>query len=152
VVKAIGVLYDDPRGRAKALKAMARSLDRRFARYPPRHLNDAVPEIRRQAIWGVGYLNLSSQASHLEQFFKNEEFRSDALFAYALSVPGETSRGRVQVLLNKIEDAADGFRAGEEMLAKIALDQRLMLRGLKPVFFPDDSEPQEELGPPRRPR
>jgi HEAT repeat protein len=147
VVKAIETLYDDPRSRARALKAMARSLDRSFASYPPKHLDDPDPEIKRQAIWGAGYLGLSSEAPRLEQFFEDNEFRSDALFAYALSVPGETSRGRVHALLNKIEDVAGGFRADEETLARIALDQRLMLHGMKPVFFPDESEPREEPEP-----
>jgi len=147
VTKAIEALYDEPRGRAKALKAMARSLDRRFASYPPKHLEDPDPELKRQAIWGVGYLGLSSEAPRLEPFFGDDEFRSDALFAYALSVPGETSRGRVHALLAKIEDAADGFRVDEEMLAKMALDQRLMLHGSKPVFFPDEPEVEEEPRP-----
>ena len=144
VTKAIEVLYDAPRGRAKALKAMARSLDRRFASYPARHLEDADSEIKRQAIWGVGYLGLTSEAPRLEPLLADDEFRSDALFAYALSVPGDTSRGRVHALLNKIEDVADGFRVDEETLVKIALDQRLMLHGIKPVFFPDESEVEEE--------
>lgn len=147
VTKAIESLYDEPRGRAKALKAMARSLDRRFAAFPPKHLDDSDPEIKRQAIWGVGYLGLSSEAPRLEPFFADHEFRSDALFAYALSVPGDTSRGRVQALLNKIEDAADGFGVDEETLVKIALDQRLMLHGAKPVFFPDETEMEEEPQP-----
>lgn len=147
VTKAIEALYDEPRGRAKSLKAMARSLDRRFAGYPPKHLEDPDPELKRQAIWGVGYLGLSSEAPRLEPFFGDDEFRSDSLFAYALSVPGDTSRGRVHALLNKIEDAADGFRVDEEMLVKIAIDQRLMLHGSKPVFFPDEPEAEEEPQP-----
>jgi hypothetical protein len=147
VTEAIEVLYDEPRGRAKALKAMARSLDRRFASFPPKHLDDADPEIKRQAIWGVGYLGLASDAPRLEPFFADNEFRSDALFAYALAIPGDSSRGRVHSLLNKIEDAADGFRVDEETLVKIALDQRLMLHGSKPVFFPDETESIEEARP-----
>ncbi len=147
VTNAIQTLYEHPRGRAKALKAMARSLDSRFARYPPRHLEDSDPEIKRQAIWGVGYLGLSSEAPRLQPFFSDNEFRSDALFAYALSIPGDTSRGRVRALLNKIEEAADGFRDDEEVLVKIALDQRLMLHGSKPVFFPDEPDVKEEPQP-----
>ena len=147
VLKAIEHLYEDPHARAKALKAMARSLDRRFASYPPTHLADADPEIKRQAIWGVGYLGLSADAPRLESFFNDEDFRSDALFAYALSVPGETSRGRVQALFNKIKDKLGGFRADEETLTKIALDQRLMLRGIRPVFFPDESGVPEDPEP-----
>jgi HEAT repeat protein len=147
VLKAIEDLYDGPKGRAQSLKAMARSIDRRFASYPAKHLQDADPEIKRQAIWGVGYLGLSSEAPRLEHLLDDNEFRSDALFAYALSIPGDTSRGRVHALLNKIEDVAGGFRAEEEMLAKIALDQRLMLHGIKPVFFPDGSEIEDEIQP-----
>jgi len=147
VVKAIEALYEDPRGRAKALKAMARSLDRRFASYPPQHLDDPDLEIKRQAIWGVGYLGLASEAPRLEPFLNDNEFRSDALFAYALSIPGETSRMRAHAMLNKIEDVADGFRADEEMLVQIALDQRLMLHGIKPVFFPDETDQEKEPEP-----
>ena len=147
VAKAIETLYADPRSRAKALKAMARSLDRRFAGYPPRHLEDPDSEIKRQAIWGIGYLGLASDAPRLEPFFEDDEFREDALFAYALSIPGDTSRGRIRALLNKIEDVAGGFRADEETLVQIALDQRLMLHRMKPVFFPDDDEVEEEPQP-----
>ena len=56
VYQAILSLYQDPLGRAKALKAMARSFDKRFAAYPPKHLNDPDPAIKTQAIWGIGYL------------------------------------------------------------------------------------------------
>ena len=140
VPAAIEALYGDPRSRAKALKAMARSFNPRFGEYPPRHLEDSDPEVKRQAIWGVGYLNLSAQAPRLEAFFKDEEFRTDAMFAYALSVPGETSPGRARALLKKVATAAGGFREDEEELIQVAIDQRLMLHGKKAVFFPDDEE------------
>jgi len=142
VYQAILDLYRDPRARAKALKAMARSFDKRFAAYPPKHLDDPDPEIKRQAIWGIGYLTLSSDAPRLVELFDDDQFRTDALFAYALAVPGETSSGRVRALMNKVEDAAGGFREDEEDLVRIALDQRLMLHGKSPVFFP--AEPEEE--------
>jgi hypothetical protein len=146
VYQAILSLYQDPRGRAKALKAMARSFDRRFAAYPPKHLEDPDPDVKRQAIWGVGYLNLSSEAPRLVELFDDEQFRTDALFAYALSIPGETSAGRVRALMNKVEEAAGGFREDEEDLIRIALDQRLMLRGKDPVFFPDETD-EDEMAP-----
>jgi len=152
VYKAILSLYEEPRGRAKALKAMARSFDKRFSDFPPRHLDDPDPAIKTQAIWGVGYLNLSSEAPRLEALFDDDEFRSDALFAYALSVPGETSPGRVRALMKKVEEAAGEFREDEEDLVRIALDQRLMLHGKSPVFFPDDSDEEEaapEAAPPK---
>jgi HEAT repeat protein len=147
VFQAIQGLYADPRSRAKALNAMGQSFDRRFADYPPRHLNDPDPEIKRQAIWGVGYLGLISEAPRLKAFFDDEEFRSDALFAYALSMPGDTSRSQVRSLLNKIDEAAGGFRPEEQGLMEIALDQRLVLRGKKPVFSADEPDDETETEP-----
>jgi HEAT repeat protein len=143
VYQAILSLYQDPRGRAKALKAMARSFDKRFASYPPKHLDDPDPAIRTQAIWGIGYLGLSAEAPRLVELFEQDEFRTDALFAYALSIPGETSVGRIRALMTKVQEAAGGFRDDEEDLIRIALDQRLMLHGKSPVFFPDEEEDEE---------
>jgi len=140
VYQAILNLYQDPRGRAKALKAMARSFDKRFAAYPPLHLNDPDPEIKSQAIWGVGYLDLASDAPRLAEFFDQDRFRTDALFAYALAIPGQTSAGNIRALMAKVERAAGGFREDEEDLVRIALDQRLMLHGKNPVFFVDDED------------
>jgi len=147
VYQAILNLYQDPHGRAKALKAMARSFDKRFSAYPPKHLDDPDPDVKTQAIWGIGYLDLASEAPRLAELFDDEEFRTDALFAYALAIPGETSSGRVRALMSKVEEAAGGFREDEEDLIRIALDQRLMLHGKSPVFFPDDEEEEEGLAP-----
>ena len=144
VYQAILNLYQDPLGRAKALKAMARSFDKRFAAYPPKHLDDPDADVKTQAIWGIGYLALASEAPRLVELFDDEEFRTDALFAYALSIPGETSAGRVRALMTKVEQAAGGFRDDEEDLIRIALDQRLMLHGKSPVFFPDEEVEEEE--------
>jgi hypothetical protein len=145
VFQAIEELYADPRSRAKGLQAMARSFDQRFAGYPSQHLDDADPEIKRQAIWCVGYMRLAAEAPRLEAFFDDEEFRSDALFAYALSAPADASRARIRSLLKKVDDLSGGFRPEEEELVKIALDQRLMLAGMKPVFFEEDVEEDEPL-------
>jgi hypothetical protein len=147
VYQAILNLYQDPRGRAKALKAMARSFDRRFAAYPPKHLDDPDSAIKTQAIWGIGYLGLAQEAPRLVELFDDDEFRSDAIFAYTLSVPGETSPGRVRSLMKKVEEAAGEFREDEEELVRIALDQRLMLHGKSPVFFPDESDEEDEAAP-----
>jgi uncharacterized protein YecA (UPF0149 family) len=45
--------------------------------------------------------------------------------------------------MSKVEQAAGGFRDDEEDLVRIALDQRLMLHGKSPVFFPDEEEEGE---------
>jgi len=147
VFQAIEELYADPRSRAKGLKAMVRSLDRRFAGYPPKHLDDADPEIRRQAIWGVGYMRLTGEAPRLEAFFDRDAFRSDALFAYALAAPGDTSRSRIRSLLKKVDEVAGGLTPEEEELVKIALDQRLMMADMKPVFFEEDFDDEDEPQP-----
>ena len=102
-----------------------------------------IPTSRPRPSGASDISNLSSEAPRLEELFDDEEFRSDALFAYALSVPGETSPGRVRALMTKVEEAAGGFREDEEDLVRIALDQRLMLHGKSPVFFPDEAEEEE---------
>jgi HEAT repeat protein len=126
--------YADPGTRARALEAMWRSFDRRYAEYFPRHLNDPDPEVKRSAIWGVGYMGLGSYAGSLRSLMEDDEFRPDALFAYALSVPAEMSRGRVRALFRKIDDAAGGLSQGEANLVQVALDERLAMHGLEPVF------------------
>jgi SEC-C motif len=147
VFQAIEALYENQSSRAQALKAMARSLDRRFSAYPPRHLADSDIEVKRQAIWGVGYLRLSSEAPRLEALFDEEEFRRDALFAYALASPGETSPGRAPALLNKVDQLAGGLVPDEAELVKIAIDQRLMLAGHKAAFFGDETSEEPEAKP-----
>lgn len=149
VVRHIREFYDNPATRAKALDAMWRSFDPQFADYFPRHLDDSGIEIRRAAIRGVGYMRLGSQAGRLRAMFEDNNVRPDALFAYALSVPAEISRGRVRGLFRKIEDAADGLSQGEAELVQVALDQRLAMHGLEPVFSDPDAweKKDEELDP-----
>ena len=144
-------LYADPRGRAQALKAMARTRDLRFADYPPKHLSDPDVDVKRQAISAVGFLGLGSEASRLEPLFDDEEFRADALFAYALSVPGDISHGRMQALFNKIRAIAGGFQDEDEAnLVRLGLDHRLLLKGERPFFTADldDDEEEDELESP----
>jgi HEAT repeat protein len=137
--------YDRPETRLQAMEAMRNSFDRSFASYFPKHLDDKDPEVKREAIYGVGYLGISEKAEDLKRFFDDDEYRSDALFAYALSVRAEISRGRIKALFRRIEDLAGGFEPEEYEIVKLALDERLMLHGLKPVFFDDSAE--EELEP-----
>jgi len=132
--------------RTKALEAMWRSLDRSFAEYFPQHLDDTDAETRRQAIWGVGYLGIYASAERLTKFFEDEELRADALFAYGLSARHEISKARIRGLLRKIEEQAGGLSEGETELVQLALDERLVLHGHAPVFFPDTApEPAEAV-------
>ena len=134
VRKAIADLYESGEHRAKALEAMWRSMHPSFRDYFPRHLDDPDLETRRGAIWGIGYYGLKSELDRLRKLFDHEELRSDALFAYALSIPSEVSRGRMKGLLARIEKDAHGLSFLEEDLVKAALDERLMLAGKEPFF------------------
>ncbi len=132
--EAIGALYETKAGRAKALEAMWRSMHPSFRDNFAKHLDDDDLEVRRGAIWGVGYYGLKGELDKIRKLFDHEELRSDALFAYALAVPTEVSRGRMKSLLAKIEKEARGLSDLEEDLIKAALDERLMLAGKEPFF------------------
>jgi HEAT repeat protein len=135
---AIVDLYNTSQGRAKALEAMWRSLHPSFREYFARHLADPDLEIRRGAVWGIGYYGLKSELDRVRKLFDDEDLRSDALFAYALAVPAEVSRGRMKGLLTRVEKDAHGLSEIEEELVKAALDERLMLAGKEPFFGQED--------------
>ena len=135
---AITALYKEPAGRAKALEAMWRSVHPSFRDNFAKHLNDPDLETRRAAIWGVGYYGLRGELEKIRKLFEDDELRSDALFAYALAVPGEVSRGRMKGLLTRIERDARGLSDLEEGLVKAALDERLMLAGKEPFFTQEE--------------
>jgi len=137
---AMIALYDLPETRAQALEAMWRSLDRGFSSYFPAHIEDENEDIRRQAIFGVGYLGIGSEAERLKKYFEDHEWRADALYAWALSTPAEITRGRIPGLFRKIDKVAGGLSEGESELVQLALDQRLLLHGLEPVFYPDEDD------------
>jgi hypothetical protein len=136
---AIADLYNTSQGRAKALEAMWRSLHPSFSEYFPRHLADPDLEIRRGAVWGVGYYGLKSELERVRKLLDDDDLRSDALFAYALAVPTELSRGRMKGLLARVEKDAHGLSEMEEELVKAALDERLMLAG-KEAFFSEQRD------------
>jgi hypothetical protein len=133
-------LYENPKTRALAMEAMRNSFDRSFATYFPGHLDDADPEVKREAIYGIGYLSITEHADALKRFFDDDDYRSDALFGFALSVRAEISRGRIPALFRKIEDLAGGLADEEIEIVQLALDERLLLQGQKPVFFGDVDE------------
>ncbi|MGA8026608.1 MAG: hypothetical protein WB992_05640 [Bryobacteraceae bacterium] len=135
VREAIAELYKLPEGRAKALEAMWRSMHPSFHDYFARHLDDPDLEVRRGAVWGVGYFGVKGELERLRKMFDDEDLRSDALFAYALTIPGESTRGRMKGLLARIEKDARGLSEMEEELVKTALDERLILAGKEPVFL-----------------
>ena len=145
LLSIIEALYkDEPAARAKAIEAMWKSLDRRFQKYMEQHLDDPDANVRHHAIYGIGYLGVSSQAGRLVELFADDDFRHDALLSYALAVPTEVSRGRIKPLLRRIDQLAGGLTGPEEELVKDALDQRLLMHDQKPVFTETESEPAPE--------
>ncbi len=156
----IEALYEEGgTARAKAMEAMWRSLYKPFAKYFATHLTDKDdekdPAILHQALRGAGYFRLTAQADRIAKYFDNDDFRDDALFAYALAVPGETTRGRARGILRKI-DSITHLLPSESRLVMFAIDERLRLHGLAPVFAAEEeAEPQEEKAleapPPSKP-
>jgi len=123
--------------RIKAMEAMWRSLWEPYSKYFARHLEEKDPKLVREALRGAGYFRLTGHADKIASYFDRDEpydhLREEALFAYALAMPGETTRGRVRGMLRKI-DALAGLTEAEEELVMFGLDERLRLHGLEPVF------------------
>lgn len=140
--------YNSPDTRAHGLEAMWRSGDHRFSEYAIRHLDDADPELRRQAITAVGNLEIHAQAGRLTRFFDNEDLREDSLYAYARAVPGEVSRIRMRQLFNRIDELAGGLSEYEAAIVESAINVRLDQHGLKPLAITGDDEEELELEPP----
>ncbi len=148
VRKSLEALYArGGKARAKALEAMWRSLWQPYAKYFPENLDEPDPELARQALRGAGYFRLTACAPKIAEYFDREEpyddLRDDALFAYALAMPGETTRGRSKGMLRKIDGIA-ALNHKETELVKFALDERLRLHGLEPVFEGEGSGMEEE--------
>ncbi len=147
--RGIEALYElDGHARAKALEAMWRSLWEPYAKYFAPHLEDTEEiAILRQALRGAGYFRLTKHAEKIASYFDREgdlaTLREDALFAYALAMPGETTRGRVRGMLRKIDALAE-LDAVETDLVMFALDERLRLNGLAPVFQEEGDGSQGE--------
>jgi SEC-C motif len=153
VRKGLEDLYEEGgKARVKALDAMWRSLWQPYAKYFGAHLDTAIAEnqdplLLRQALRGAGYFRLTTHIDKIASFFDRDEpydeLREDALFAYALAMPGETTRGRVKGMLRKIDDLA-GLTQDEIDLVQFALDERLRLHGLPPVFEAEKALEGEE--------
>lgn len=127
-----------PECRAKVLEAMWRSLHPSFRDHFAKHLEDDDVEVRRSAVWGVGYFAVKPALDRLRALFNDEDLRSDAIFAYGLALPNDLSKGRAKGILKRIEQDAGGLSEVEERLAMAALDERLLLSGKDAVFFPED--------------
>ena len=131
-------LYEEGgEGRIRALEAMWRSLHQPYSKFFADQLDQTDPKLLKQALRGAGYFRLTGQVDKIASFFDRPEpfddLREDALFAYALAMPGETSRGRAKGMLRKIDSLAT-LSPVETELVMFALDERLRLHGFAPVF------------------
>ena len=137
-------LAKSPETRERAVEAMWRSFDPQFGPEVAQYLDDPDLEVRRNAIWGIGYLDVTSESARLRKFFKDEELRPDALHNYALSAPGQTTRKKMEALLDKLAEMADGLTLGEAEVIKAGLDVRLVRAGLEPYFGKDEEDEDDE--------
>ena len=141
--RGIEALYElGGHARAKALEAMWRSLWEPYSKYFAAHLDETEEiSILRQALRGAGYFRLTKQAEKIASYFDREgdlaTLREDALFSYALAMPGETTRGRIKGMLRKIDALAE-LDEVESDLVMFALDERLRLNGLAAVFSEEE--------------
>ena len=147
VHRCILEFYEIPEARAQAIKAMWHSMDRRFAKYIPPHLDDPDFEIQRQAVCAVGWLGLAPELDRVEELFEDEDLRDDALCAYALAAPGTVTAQRTRALLRKIDELAGGLSHDEGHLVRKALDDRLLLHHQPPIFEGVEDREEEPLAP-----
>ena len=138
VREAVEQLHTVPEGRARAIEAMWRSFDKSFDSFVVPHIEDPDSEVRQQAILAAGYLGLGSEASRIEKQFQDPDFRDDALFAYALCCRAEVSRPFMKKQLRQIDKLANGLDEEEVKTVMQALDLRLEMHGLKPVFSSEE--------------
>jgi HEAT repeat protein len=149
VRRGIEALYESGGvGRVKALEAMWRSLWEPYAKFFPAHLDESDPKLVKEALRGAGYFRLTRYADKIASYFDREppfeDLREDALFAYALAMPGETTRGRVRGMLRKI-DSITPLSRFEMELVEFGLDERLRLHGLEPVFSVEAADEEEDV-------
>lgn len=135
--------YQNTASRRDAMEAMWRSNNPRWADYFLRHLDDADVELQRSAIRGVGFCQVRGESNRLKSFWRDDELREEALYAYALAAPSDASPARMRSLLKKIDDEA-GLSEQERELVMLALDERMQMAGKEPVFFPDEEEDEDD--------
>lgn len=134
VEKVLRTLYESLDTRAAAMRGMWRTFDKTFSSIFSKHLQDPIRAIQNEAITGVGYLGMNYESKQLENMFEDPDLRERALFAYALCCSGDTTRSNAKKLYRRIEDLAEGLDDEEKAVVETAIDTRLALHGIEPVF------------------
>ncbi len=135
---------EDPATRSKAVEAMWRSRNPAFAPFIPRFLGDPDVEVRRNAVLAVGFFGLSAHLDHLRRLMRDEDLREDAIYAYALAMPGRTTPASVRSMYRKVDAEAGGLSGAEDEILRTALNHRLAWHGYAPVFKTSEEEDPEE--------
>ena len=140
-------------GRAKALEASVAKPVAALCKVLPTASHRLGSEDRvREALRGAGYFELTRHADRDREILSMprnpfDHLREDALFAYALAMPGETTRGRIRG--NAAQDRVlSAAYIDEADLVQFALDERLRLHGLDPVFSAEGEEAEPDPEPP----
>jgi hypothetical protein len=140
-------LYQEPATRAQAVKAMWHSLDRRFERYVPLHIDDQDVAIRTQALLAAGWFGMPNLLSRIEAAFEHDDLRTPALFAYGLAAPGDTSPARMRKLYRRISELAHGLTDHEAEVVERALNERLTACEYEPISIAHEGEEEDEPEP-----
>ena len=133
-------LAEAPETRVRAMRAMWRSMDRRFEDVMVRFLDSPDLAERREALAGAGWLGLTAKVGVMEKAMSDEDLRDVALHSYALAAPGDTTPARMRSLFRKIERLAGGLSEDEADIVGAALDVRLQMHGHDPQFTAGDQE------------
>ncbi len=64
------------------------------------------------------------------------DYRAEAMHAYVMAAPGETTHASMKALKAKIAELAEGFEEGDEETVDHAIDLRLDLAGVPPPAPP----------------
>ncbi len=155
ISQALQALYEEDRRRgsrqsagihvALAVEAL-RPLLSAASRRPPQ--GNPPASHSRRGIFSAHTLHRQNRQLFRPRRRHLDDLREDALFAYALAMPGETTRGRIRGMLRKIDTIAH-LSSSEAELVMFALDERLRLAGLDPVFAAED--PEQEIEEPEPP-
>lgn len=128
--QALEAGYDDPDIRAKAIEGMWRTLDPEFGEFIPDNLDeDAEPQVRTQAIIAVGMFRMADQMPKLAELMDNLDFRSEAIYAYAIGCPGDHNPAALKKIKKEIEKLAGGLSEADEAMIDRGLELRAQLAG-----------------------
>jgi hypothetical protein len=124
--------FEDEELRAKAVEGMWRTLDQGFGELitPLLEADDTPEDVLSEAIVAVGLLRMVDEMPRLEMFMQSTKYRAEAMHAYVLAWPGETTRESMKQIKETVRELADGFEEDEEETVDYAVSLRMDLAGV----------------------